>query len=205
MRSSPTPRSPRADLDHPRGPVRACLRATGLAGLGRCTATRPHRSRNSGELADHAERLLLSLGGGAARRPAPSPGRSDTRERRQPAHILAGRLTRFVAVARELGSDYWMPILHSRRRRSSASGTTSRRVRPPTSPDTARLPTPTVHQAHRRQPRPNANRLPSADVGPRPPRNRTPAHWRARPAHRNLPRPTLHSSASEPGRSRRSR
>ena len=83
--------------------------------------TRPF-TQIRGELADHAERFLLSLA--AELRAHRLRHEADqTLVNVAYLHIAAGRLTRFVAVAGQLGSDYWMPII-------ALAETASKRGRP---------------------------------------------------------------------------
>jgi len=63
-----------------------------------------------GALADHAETFLLALA--AELRGQRLPLRADQAlENVAYLHVAAGRLTRFVQAAAELGSDHWMPIV----------------------------------------------------------------------------------------------
>ena len=71
--------------------------------------TRPF-AQLRGELADHAERFMLSLAE-ELRAYRLRHEADQTLTNVAYLHIAAGRLTRFVPVAAQLGSDYWMPIV----------------------------------------------------------------------------------------------
>ena len=70
--------------------------------------TRPF-TQLRGELAEHAERFLLSLAD-ELRANRLRYEADQTLQNVAYLHIAAGRLTRFVPVAEQLGSDHWMPI-----------------------------------------------------------------------------------------------
>lgn len=71
--------------------------------------TRPF-AQLRGELAEHADRFMLSLAD-ELRAHRLRHEADQTLMNVAYLHIAAGRLTRFVPVAAQLGSDYWMPIV----------------------------------------------------------------------------------------------
>ncbi len=71
--------------------------------------TRPFTQLH-GRLAEHAERFLLSLAD-ELRANRLRYEADKTLQNVAYLHIAAGRLTRFVPVAGQLGSDHWMPIV----------------------------------------------------------------------------------------------
>jgi hypothetical protein len=71
--------------------------------------TRPF-AQLRGELAEHAERFMLSLAD-ELRTHRLRYEADQTLQNVAYLHIAAGRLTRFVPVAERLGSDHWMPIV----------------------------------------------------------------------------------------------
>jgi hypothetical protein len=71
--------------------------------------TRPF-AQLRGELAEHAERFMLSLAG-ELRAHRLRYEADQTLQNVAYLHIAAGRLTRFASVAERLGSDHWMPIV----------------------------------------------------------------------------------------------
>ena len=71
--------------------------------------TRPF-AQLRGDLAEHAERFMLSLAD-ELRAHRLRYEADQTLQNVAYVHIAAGRLTRFVPVAERLGSDHWMPIV----------------------------------------------------------------------------------------------
>jgi hypothetical protein len=71
--------------------------------------TRPFAQLRS-ELAEHAERFMLSLADELRTRRLRYEA-DQTLQNVAYLHIAAGRLTRFASVAARLGSDHWMPIV----------------------------------------------------------------------------------------------